>query len=158
VCANLCRIHDLQKLPPPKSKKAPEKSFAVPAMAGLDLCDVLRQKNLETIQGQIKTLEDKAKNAANGTQPNNFESMLTANETAVLMALRIEEKKLKLVEMQQSLRAQVLERSCPPATRHSNVDLHKLDMPPVRGEIGGKSVAAFFILVIPSLNCCADFV
>jgi hypothetical protein len=99
---------------------------------------------LETIQGQIKTLEDKAKTAANGTQPNNLESMLTANETAVLMALRIEEKKLKLVEMQQSLRAQVLERSCPPATRHYTVDLHKLDMPPVRGRNRGKVSCSIF--------------
>ena len=93
----------------------------------VDLCDVLRVKSHQEISAKIKALEQKANAAANGALSSN--AQLTPNENAVLTALKIEEKKLKMIAFQQELRARVLDRACPPATRPT-VDANTLPPPP----------------------------
>lgn len=132
-------VCNLQKLPPPKSKKSEEqRPLEHPMFAGVDLCDILRDKSCQAISAKIKALEQRANAAANGAQSS--DSQLTPNEIAVLTALKIQEKKLNMIDRQQKLRARVLDAACPPATRPivDTITGHKIqpipilhDLPPV---------------------------
>jgi hypothetical protein len=76
---------------------------------GVDLCDELRQKNLRAVSEQIKSLEHNANVNSGG---NALESSSAATSSSTLLALRVEEKKMRLIEMQRRVRAQILDHSC----------------------------------------------
>jgi hypothetical protein len=99
----------VQKLPLPKPQVLPEMVALRTGHRGVDLCDELRQKNLRAVSEQIKSLEHNANVNSGG---NSLESSSAATSSSTLLALRVEEKKMRLIEMQRRVRAQILDHSC----------------------------------------------
>ena len=69
---------------------------------------------MRSLEEQIQVLEQKASTAANGMETG---SAMTAAEKDLLVAFKIELKKLKLAQLQEGTRARALEMLGPPATR-----------------------------------------
>ena len=64
-----------------------------------------RRKNMRSLEEQIQVLEQKASTAANGMETG---SAMTAAEKDLLVAFKIELKKLKLAQLQEGTRARAL--------------------------------------------------
>jgi hypothetical protein len=120
----------IQKLPAPKSKKSPEEAGHDSRTAIFEQAAERRQKDMQTIAEQIKIIEQKGSNSSLGN------TGISAKDSDLLRALKIEYKKLNLLVMQRRVKAQVLENACPPAARSSSLEVKlnalRPDMPPVR--------------------------
>jgi len=114
----------------PKSKKTQETPVQDPKYQGIELCDVRRHKCWLALTEQVTTMEKKK--TSMGMSP---------KDENTLTQFKIEQKKLLFLSMQNKLRAQVLDYTCPPAVRMAAgsainpmsrfVD-PSLDIPPVR--------------------------
>lgn len=98
----------MQKLPPPKPQVLPEMVARSTGHRGADLCDELCHKNLRAISEQIKSMEHNDNLNAEGIA---LQSSSAATSSSTLLALRVEEKKIRLIEMQRRVRAQILNHS-----------------------------------------------
>ena len=122
----------MQKLPLPKPQVLPEVVALNTGHRGVDLCDELRQKNLRAVSEQIKSLEHNANVNASG---NALESTSAATWSSTLLALRVEEKKMRLIEMQRRVRAQILDHSF--AATAASCDPWHSDTTPVKKDFDG---------------------